>query len=173
MVIVGIDPGLRGAVAILADNEPYEPHRNVFDCPVMGTRSTPGGFNEYGMYTILRNLKPDVVYIERQQTMPKQGLSSSGKTMYGYGLWIMAIVSLNVPYHVVTAQAWKKFMLAGLDRSDKNVSRMVAMRCFPSLADKLARVGDDGRAEALLIAEYGRRTLGGKEAVLSTTPTTE
>lgn len=166
MVIVGIDPGLRGAVAVIDDVRKLH---SVYDCPILGSRTKTGGYNERAMWTLLEELAPGMVVIERQQTMPKQGIASSGKTMYGFGLWVMAIVATGVPYYIVQAQAWKKFMLAGLDRSDKNVSRMVALRCFPALADKLARVGDDGRAEALLIAEYGRRTLQGKEGALSNT----
>jgi hypothetical protein len=41
--------------------------------------------------------------------------------------------------------------------SDKDNSRVKAMELFPALTDDLARVKDDGRAEAVLLAEYGRR----------------
>jgi crossover junction endodeoxyribonuclease RuvC len=43
--------------------------------------------------------------------------------------------------------------------ADKDAARMRACQLFPSAANMLERKKDDGRAEALLIAEYGRRTL--------------
>jgi len=42
-------------------------------------------------------------------------------------------------------------------KKNKNASREVAQALFPSVS--LKRVKDDGRAEALLIAEYGRRIM--------------
>jgi hypothetical protein len=89
--------------------------------------------------------------------MPKQGVSSTFCTGYGYGLWIGIITALGLPWTAVRANTWKKAMLAGLDKSDKNVSRVAAVRMFPQLAADLSRVSDHGRAEALLIAAYGQR----------------
>ena len=40
---------------------------------------------------------------------------------------------------------------------EKSAARFKAMALFPSLADQLKLVKHDGRAEALLLAEYGRR----------------
>ncbi len=64
----------------------------------------------------------------------------------------------ELPIEFVSPRVWKKRM--GLTTADKETSRAMAIRMFPLLAKELARKGDDGRAEALLIAEYGRRIWG-------------
>jgi hypothetical protein len=44
----------------------------------------------------------------------------------------------------------------GLLNSSKGASREKAVNLFPSVESRLTRVKDDGRAEALLLAHYGR-----------------
>jgi len=52
---------------------------------------------------------------------------------------------------------WKGAMMDGMGR-EKYAARFRAALLFPAVAKLFARKQDDGRAEALLIAEYGRRT---------------
>ena len=47
-------------------------------------------------------------------------------------------------------------MMADMGK-DKDASRLRAIQLFPVVANRLDRKKDDGRAEALLLAEYGRR----------------
>ena len=156
MRIVGIDPGKTGAIAVV-----NERICAVVDTPVFGTRSRPGDLNPDGMISVLRSMEPHHVYIETQQAMPKQGVSSTFQTGYGYGLWVGIITTLGLPWTAVRASAWKKTMLAGLDKTDKSVSRIAAARLFPQVAADLSRVSDHGRAEALLIAAYGQKECKG------------
>jgi hypothetical protein len=58
-----------------------------------------------------------------------------------------------VPTFEVDPSAWKKTMRLS---TDKNASRALASQYFPDCADQWARVKDDGRAEAALIALYGK-----------------
>ena len=152
MRIVGIDPGKTGAIAVV-----NERICAVVDTPVFGTRSRPGDLNPDGMISVLRSMEPHHVYIETQQAMPKQGVSSTFCTGYGYGLWVGIITTLGLPWTAVRPAAWKRVMLAGLDKTDKSVSRIAAARLFPQVAADLSRVSDHGRAEALLIAAYGQK----------------
>jgi crossover junction endodeoxyribonuclease RuvC len=55
---------------------------------------------------------------------------------------------------MVTPQKWKK-AYPGLD-SDKDKSRMMATRIWPEISTRFKRKKDDGRAEALLIAKWGK-----------------
>jgi hypothetical protein len=48
-------------------------------------------------------------------------------------------------------------MMADMARDNKDSSRLAAMRLFPAMSEQLARKKDDGRAEAILLAEYARR----------------
>lgn len=157
MRTVGIDPGKTGAIAVIEGTRAA-----VHDVPVFGSRSRPGELNPDGMIVALRLLEPHHVYIETQQAMPRQGVSSTFATGYGYGLWVGIITTLGLPWTAVRPAVWKRAMLAGLDKTDKTVSRIAACRLFPHLSGELARVSDHGRAEALLIAAYGQR-IGGNE----------
>ena len=86
--------------------------------------------------------------------MPGQGVTS----MFTFGRSVGAIdgclAALCVPVEYVSPAKWKRFF--GLSK-DKGLSRRAAIERWPSLAEMLARVSDDGRAEAALIAEWGRR----------------
>lgn len=53
-----------------------------------------------------------------------------------------------------------KKLLADM-RQDKGASRVRAQQLFPNAAAQFAMVKDDGKAEAVLLAEYGRRTQNG------------
>ena len=141
--IMGIDPGVTGAVALLRDDR-----QKVEDMP-----SNPRDLWE--LLTELRGgpyLEVSAI-VEQAQAMPKQGVSSTFKTGYGYGVIIGVLASLGIPYETVTPSVWKRAM--GLQGKDKDASRSLA-RCYWPDAP-LGRVKDHGRAEALLIAEYGRR----------------
>ena len=88
--------------------------------------------------------------------MPKQGVSSSFCFGEGKGMWEGILAALNIPVELVSPQRWKKEIMADQGK-DKSAARFKAMALFPSLADQLKLVKHDGRAEALLLAEYGRR----------------
>ena len=142
-IIIGIDPGVTGAIGCLS---PDAPTPLVWDMPP----------NPRDLYERLVSFHPMVsvsAIVEQAQAMPKQGVSSTFKTGYGYGVIIGVLASLGIPYETVTPSVWKRAM--GLQGKDKDASRSLA-RCYWPDAP-LSRVKDHGRAEALLIAEYGRR----------------
>ena len=72
----------------------------------------------------------------------------------GLGLWEGLIVAMRLRYQLVAPQRWQKTMLDGMSKG-KGASLAVAKRLFPSV--ELSRVKDHGRADALLLAEFGRR----------------
>ena len=97
------------------------------------------------------------VFLESVHAMPGQGSTSMFRFGEGYGLWIGIISALLLPMTKVTPQAWKKMLMAGI--GDKDAARQRAQELFPDCAGQLSRKLDIGRADALLIAEFGRRTL--------------
>lgn len=160
MISIGIDCGLTGAVAVLADGLPPNPQ----DMPVYSTHKGKSIRHHYdikALYEMLRvfapgpGLPPATVYLERQQAMPGQGVTSMFSIGYGFGLIEGLLVALGLPYVVVGPQAWQKVMLAGTSGTTKERALTVARRLYPT-AD-LGRRKDAGRADALLIAEWGRR----------------
>lgn len=130
--------------------------RNGRMCNVPGKRI----FVPTGMLKWLSGWPKDrvvVVGVEQVHAMPKQGVASMFNMGYGLGLWIGVITSLGLPLEMTTPQAWKKAMLVSGGREDKAVSLTCAYQCVPSAVPFLQRKKDEGRAEAILIAEYFRR----------------
>lgn len=153
--IMGIDPGLGGAMALLVGLSGEVGEKAwVDDVPIIKV----GQKREYNvpeMAALVRNRRPHHVYIEKVHSMPKQGVASSFNFGKGFGLWLGIVAALGIPYTLVTPQRWKGKMLDGQAKG-KGASRLRATQLFPELAGSLTRVKDDGRAEALLIAAYGR-----------------
>lgn len=154
MIYIGIDPGLSGAVGVIyADGAGH-----VFDTPVCLVDTK----RKYLVGAMALLLKPyaehDEVFavLENVHSMPKQGVASSFSFGEGKGMWEGILGAFNIPFDLVSPQRWKKEMLADQGK-EKSAARYKAMQLFPSIATQFARVKDDGRAEALLMAEYGKR----------------
>ena len=155
MIYIGIDPGLNGAVGVIMENEHY-----VFDTPTMvvAGEKNKRRYNTAAMAGLLNIYGPEesLVILESVHSMPKQGVASSFCFGQGLGMWQGIIAALGLPLEMPSPQRWKKEMLADQGK-DKDASRFKAIALFPALAAQMSRVKDDGRAEAILMAEYGRR----------------
>jgi len=151
---IGIDPGLTGAVAVFESGS----LTIVEDLPTMA--KTTGRGRELDAVWFADQLDEwkrgaDAIYIELQQPMPRQGVSSTFATGMTYGA-ICAICSFaHIPVFRVRPNAWKK--AAGLLKKDKDCSRTLAMRMWPTHRKEFARKKDHNRAEAALIAYFGGR----------------
>jgi hypothetical protein len=164
LITIGIDPGLDGAVAVLgySDDRPGNDGRTVvFDTPTLTVRGAKGNKREYNLHEMAKFLRlfsevPSRVYIEKVHSMPGQGVRSMFSMGYGAGAWAGILAALDFSYSYVSPQRWKGVLLDGMGK-DKDAGRFRAIQLFPDVADQLARKKDDGRADALLIAEYGRR----------------
>ena len=144
-VVVGIDPGFSsGAVAVVGPD-----FAAVHDTPLIdGT-----GVNCRDLLKIITAHEPDHIFIERVGSMPKQGVSTTFKFGMGNGQVLATAQIACVPYTLVTPAKWKQHHKLP---KDKDAARARALQLFPSLSDQLARKKDADRAEALLIAAYGR-----------------
>jgi crossover junction endodeoxyribonuclease RuvC len=143
-IVMGIDPGISGAVAF------YFPMVNriaVDDVPVAG-----GEINTHELARLMRIHQPSLAVIEKVSAMPGQGVTSMFNFGRSYGDVRGVIGALGVPLHLVTPQKWKRHF--GLS-SDKDESRLRAIRTFPAAAESFKLKKHDGRAEAALIALYG------------------
>lgn len=153
MTIIGIDPGLKGAVAIIT----YQNNIVLYNVPLLD-----GQYHIPEMADIIESwsvTNPSThAFIEKVGAMPKQGVVSMFNFGKGFGIWLGILGTLKIPYTLVTPQAWKKAMMEGMRNKDD--SRLRACQLFPKESLQFARKKDVGRADALLIAEYGRRILG-------------
>ena len=90
--------------------------------------------------------------IEAVHSMPAQGVASSFKFGMAFGAAIAIVERINCPWELVTPQKWKRDMCL---TSDKDLSLEMARELWPNAP--LTRKLDNGRAEALLMAEWLRR----------------
>jgi len=142
MILISIDPGKSGAIAIFHAGAGLP---EVYDTPVAG-----GEYLMADMMHLLANACATHCIIEQAQAMPKQGVSSTFQFGMGYGLWLGLLAGLGIPFETVTPAVWKRKM--GLT-SEKGKSVALAQQRFPHLGKQLLR-SKDGRAEALLLGVW-------------------
>ncbi len=152
-VIMGIDPGISGAVAFY---HTVVSRVAVSDMPVAGRE-----VNAAELARMIRTNQPDFAVIEQVHAMPGNGAVSMFNFGRSYGDVRGVIGALGVRLYFVTPQKWKKHF--GLS-SDKEQSRLRALRMFPAAAESFKLKKHDGRAEAALIALYGAEVLDRGEA---------
>lgn len=154
-MIIGIDPGLDGAVAVLTGADLV-----LFDTPTLNVKGASGNRREYHLNAMAGFLRMyaarATAYIENVHAMPGQGVRSMFTMGLGLGAWMGILAGLEIPVTRVTPQRWKGVMLDGMGK-DKDAGRLRAMQLRPNDASRFERKKDDGRADAYLIAEYGRR----------------
>ena len=161
MIYAGIDPGKTGALAILLPDSTV-----VFiDVPRVKLRNkdVPAWSDWNKHWTEMMELAGVThVIIEDVASRPGQGVSSMFK--FGRTLGFVHAIALGIrpqpSIEFITPTVWKGKL--GLLNSDKGASREKAISLFPSVESRLMRVKDDGRAEALLLAHYGRRFLSAR-----------
>lgn len=147
MIIFGVDPGFSGAVALLCDGS-----ASVYDMPTLPGPKGKTELNHPALFGLMGGPETATVWLEKVGARPGQGVSSMFRFGQQVGAIEMAAAAHGFELRYVTPATWKAYF--GLS-ADKGVARGYAMKRFPALADQLARVKDDGRAESLLIALYG------------------
>lgn len=144
--ILGIDPGRTGALAWFA-SEPDHDRLDIIDMPDLTGAALGARLGDL----ILAD-RPTVAWVERVNYMPGQrGVWTFAE---GYGVILGTLGALGVPVRHVTPAVWKKAARLG---KDKTAARQLACELWPDQSDLFARVKDDGRAEAALIALHGWR----------------
>jgi len=183
--VIGIDPGLRGAIALLShvsSKKQIQVHE-IFDCPLKSggltkkARENPNSitFDLQGMLSVLRGLGKKYetwdtqVFIEQSQVMSKggrqQGSVSNFTIGYGYGLWMMALTSVDLPWiYSFSPIEWTRRLFSKEPyksmESTKDRSITYVKTLFPDVPllpedNKRVKKERDGRADAIAIACYG------------------
>ncbi len=157
MKIIGIDPGLSGAIAIIEDNTVL----GIFDMPVMAEgKKNKRQLNSAQLVNIIKEyVKKEediVVVVEQVNAMPGQGVTS----MFNFGQTFGAIkgvcAALNLPIFFVRPSKWKKYF--ELINSSKDSSRTKVIEMYPSLSNKLSKKKDVNKSDAILIARFYSET---------------
>ncbi|KAH9317813.1 hypothetical protein KI387_019582, partial [Taxus chinensis] len=162
--VLGIDPDVGGAVALLKPEDSGSTAQ-VYDAPTVQVcvgRRTRKRLDTRSIVSLLCGLgvpKGSPAYLEQSIPFPRDGKQGWWANGFGYGLWIGILVSLGFSVIPIPSMVWKKhFDLAG-KTTCKDDSRVIACDLFPHVSPQLKRKKDHGRAEALLIARYGRELM--------------
>jgi len=152
MRVLGIDPGLTGAWAVVNGDD----LEAIQDMPVWkpGKREM---IDPRVLSDQLRMAEFGKIIIEKAQPMPKQGVSSTFR--YGRCMGIIEAVAYHfeVPVHFISPVQWKR--KARLIKQDKDMSRALARTLWPKFDERFRKVKDHGKAEAALIAYFGVQCL--------------
>ena len=178
-IFVGIDPGKQGAIAWTwiwprVDNVVSE--ATVKPTPLIKATVSGGkkrGKDQYDLTAIcemftaspIEEIADELfVTVEESRPMPPN-VKAGSLAQFNRGVstgWLWMLTALRIPYQVVSPQNWQKIMLLGTPGEDtKQRSIMAAKRLFPEVSLKRterSRKDDDGISDALLLAEFGRRT---------------
>lgn len=149
MIVLGIDPGRYGALAL---------HNGqllrVEDMPVSGKEVDPAILADVLEDMLQGRERPDKVVVERQQAYPKQGSSSCFITGVRYGLILGICACLDWPVERVGPAVWKR---GTKTPTEKDGARARASELMPEGASWWRLKKDHGRAEAALLAWYGAK----------------
>ena len=153
MIVIGIDPGLSGALAILENKRVL----GIFEMPVMPEgKKNKRQLNSAQLVNILRdNIKINneiAVVVEQVNAMPGQGVTSMFNFGQTFGAKKGVCAALNLPIYFVRPSKWKKHF--ELINSSKDSSRTKAIEMYPSLSAQLAKKKDVNKSDAILIARF-------------------
>ncbi len=157
MKIIGIDPGLSGAIAVLKDNKVL----SINDMPVMAEgKKNKRQLNSAQLVALLKGKTSSdeevAVVVEQVNAMPGQGVTS----MFNFGQTFGAIkgicAALGFPIFFVRPSKWKKHF--DLINSSKDSSRTKAIEMYPLLSNELSKKKDVNKSDAILIARFYSET---------------
>lgn len=151
--ILGVDPGIEGALALLDTDACTLALRPM---PVATHKASKGkektSVDTQRLAFDLRALSPDIAYIEHVHSSPQMGVVSAFSFGYSYGTVRGTLDALHVTTTPVSPVIWKRALRVP---ADKALARSRASELFPACAQAWRRAKDDGLAEAALIALYG------------------
>jgi len=159
--IFGIDPGVSGGIAIIDDYL-----RAAHPMPII--KSGSATFIDGGaIRKLIMGYKDSMVFLERAQAMPKQGVVSMFNYGVNFGFLKGMLDTLQRPVELVRPADWHRDVCKGYPGNKPKEKALAAcISLFPDVelkATPRSRKPHDGMVDALLIAEYGRRRLGGSK----------
>jgi crossover junction endodeoxyribonuclease RuvC len=149
-IILGIDPGLKGAMA-LYDGTNFV----ISDIPTFTLARNGKNKREVdiaGLAHILKGQPVDHAWLEQIHAMPGQGVSSMFAFGQVFGIIKGILGAYDIPITTVPPQVWKAALKVP---AAKDGARARASQLLPMHANQWPLVKHDGRAEAALIALYG------------------
>lgn len=152
MIIIGIDPGLNGGIAIMGDIVAEGIATEKFETMAQIQDILSEILKEKNSTHIKAFVEDPPVFFQGAGG----GLASQAKLHRNYGEYLGLLMGLGIPFETVTPQKWQKSLpglqkLTGKDR--KAALYNLAKERFPHAKPTLKT------CDALLIAEYGKRKI--------------
>ncbi len=150
MIICGIDPGVTGGITFMSE-------RHLICKPVpIETYRVAGKTKKFlavaSIVELLDDNSPSMIFIEKQQAMPTQGVVSTFRTGLGYGIYLDLIVADGSKYLVFRQQVSK----TDLDvTTDQHQATHTPPKLMPDASVCWEKRSQDGIAESALIAYWG------------------
>ena len=155
MLIIGIDPGITGAICFFENGEV----KDIIEMPNMadGKKNKrqingPQIYNEISARIIDFPKKDVLVVIEQVSAMPGQGVTSMFNFGQSFGVIKGICSAMQLSMHFVRPVKWKKYF--SLIKSEKDASRTKVIEIFPYISSKLSKKKDSNKADAILIASF-------------------
>lgn len=158
-LILGVDPGLTGSMMVLDPlaiaNRPNGTIVAQMDMPKI-KRGSRSELDHSKLACFIDSMAHKIKYavIEDVAAAPNQGVVSMFTFGKVTGVVIGVIAAHHIPIYFIKPSVWKHTL--GLS-SSKELSIGKARHLWPAAAHLFARKSDDGRAEAALIAHFGKR----------------
>ena len=155
MLIIGIDPGISGAICFFEDGKVKE----IIDMPTMAEgkknkRQVNGTqiYNEISLRINKFQKKEIIIVIEQVSAMPGQGVTSMFNFGQSFGVLKGICSAMQLSMYFVRPAKWKKYF--GLIKTEKDASRTKVIEIFPYISSQLSRKKDSNKADAILIASF-------------------
>ena len=157
MIIIGVDPGVSGAICILNNGKIIE----LYEMPTMidgkkNKKQVNGAEITNIFQKELVNEKNSKVIIEHVSAMPGQGVTSKFNFGQSFGVVKGICAALRLPLYFVRPVKWKKHF--NLINSQKDASRTKVIEIFPYISSKISKKKDANKADAILIARFFHET---------------
>ena len=159
MLIIGIDPGISGALCFLENGKVLD----VIEMPSMADgkknkRQVNGAqiYNEISSRIKNCDKNSVKIVIEHVSAMPGQGVTSMFNFGQSFGILKGICSAMQLSMYFVRPAKWKKYF--NLINSEKDASRTKAIEIFPYFSSNLSKKKDSNKADAMLIASYFNET---------------
>ena len=148
---IGIDPGAKGALAMIPEEGQIEIYPLEHDVLILKCKEW--------------QKDECVCCLEKVGVMPGQGVVSSGNFMKGVGYIQGVLEALSIPYQEVAPARWKKIFSCNLSKdaskSEKKQADIDACRkLYPDIVlrrTERSKTDWSDAADALLMATYAKR----------------